>query len=230
MCGRYTLTTPDDVLAEVFTLGTRPEVPPRYNVAPTQAGAVVRVLEIDGPRELHLLRWGLIPFWAQDPAIGNRMINARSESVEDKPAFRAAFRRRRCLIPADGFYEWRPVGKRKQPYCIRRRDEGPFAFAGLWEHWESPDGERIDSYAILTTEPNAVLKPLHNRMPVILAPPSYNLWLDPKIRDVEKLKHLLKPSPSRDLAAYPISTRVNNPAHDDPSCLSPVDGIGLLEE
>ncbi len=224
MCGRYTLTTTEGDLAEAFSLEALPHVEPRYNIAPTQDGSVVRILGGGGPRELHQLRWGLIPSWARDPSLGNRMINARSESVETKPAFRAAFRRRRCLVPSDGFYEWRRDGKRKQPFCIRRQDQRPFAFAGLWEHWEGPDGRLIDSFAILTTEPNDVLRPLHDRMPVILAPHSYDLWLDPKMEDTETLKRLLKPSPSCELAAYPVSTRVNNPVHDDRSCLTRIKG------
>ncbi len=223
MCGRYTLTATNEELAEVFALLDVPALEPRYNIAPTQNVPVVRVLETSRPRLLHLLRWGLIPHWAKDPGIGSRMINARCESVDTKPAFREAFRRRRCLPLSDGFYEWKRLGTKKQPYYIRRNDGQPFAFAGLWEHWQGPDETLIDSYTILTTEPNDLVEPLHNRMPVILSPQDYDLWLDPEVQDARRLKPLLRPCDSGEFVADPVGTRVNNSANDDPSCVVPLD-------
>jgi putative SOS response-associated peptidase YedK len=167
------------------------------------------------------LQWGLIPSWANDPKIGNRLINARAESASDKPAFRAAFRRRRCLIPTDGFYEWLKKGSQKQPYLIRMRDGQPFAFAGLWEFWHGQNEREIESFTILTTEPNELAAQIHNRMPAILNPDDYQAWLDPDEQDVEKLKGLLKPAPAQAMVAYPVSKRVNSPAIDDPACIAP---------
>lgn len=225
MCGRFTLTSSPEVVADLFDLAEPPQLTPRYNIAPTQESPVVRVLKTEGRRELHLLRWGLIPQWARDPSIGNRMINARSESVAAKPAYRDAFRRQRCLVPGDGFFEWKRLGKRKQPHYIRMRDGQPFAFAGLWARWQGQEGEQIDSYTILTTEPNDLVRPIHDRMPVILARHNYEIWLDPKIQDVEQLKPLLRPSPSDDLIADPVDTLVNNPAFDDPRCIKPLEDL-----
>lgn len=225
MCGRFTLTSSPEVVADLFDLAEPPQLTPRYNIAPTQESPVVRVLKTEGRRELHLLRWGLIPQWARDPSIGNRMINARSESAAAKPAYRDAFRRQRCLVPGDGFFEWKRLGKRKQPHYIRMRDGQPFAFAGLWARWQGQEGEQIDSYTILTTEPNDLVRPIHDRMPVILARHDYEIWLDPKIQDAEQLKPLLRPSPSDDLIADPVDTLVNNPAFDDPRCIKPLEGL-----
>lgn len=222
MCGRFTLITPAEALAEQFQLFEIPSLAPRYNIAPTQPVAAVRRVPGDGQRELVLLRWGLVPFWAKDPGIGARMINARSETVAEKPAFRAAFRRRRCLVPADGFYEWRRLERGKQPFYVRLRDERPFAFAGLWEHWEGPDETAIDSCTLLTTEPNDLIRPVHSRMPVILAPKDYDLWLDPGVQKVELLQPLLRPYPSEGMLAYPISTWVNKPKNDSPRCIEPL--------
>lgn len=225
MCGRFTLTSSPEVVADLFDLAEPPQLTPRYNIAPTQESPVVRVLKTEGRRELHLLCWGLIPHWARDPSIGNRMINARSESVAAKPAYRDAFRRQRCLVPGDGFFEWKRLGKIKQPHYIRMRDGQPFAFAGLWARWQGQEGEQIDSYTILTTEPNDLVRPIHDRMPVILARHDYEIWLDPKIQDAEQLKPLLRPSPSDDLIADPVDTLVNNPAFDDPRCIKPLEGL-----
>ncbi len=225
MCGRFTLTSSPEVVADLFDLAEPPQLTPRYNIAPTQESPVVRVLKTEGRRELHLLRWGLIPQWARDPSIGNRMINARSESVAAKPAYRDAFRRQRCLVPGDGFFEWKRLGKRKQPHYIRMRDGQPFAFAGLWARWQGQVGEQIDSYTILTTEPNDLVRPIHDRMPVILARHDYEIWLDPKMQDVEQLRPLLRPSPSDNLIADPVETLVNNPAFDDPRCIKPLEGL-----
>jgi putative SOS response-associated peptidase YedK len=168
------------------------------------------------------LRWGLIPSWAKDPAIGNRMINARAETVAEKPAFRAAFRRRRCLVVADGFYEWARGGKPRQPYFIRMHDDRPFAFAGLWESWQGPDEGPVESCTLLTTEPNELLEPIHNRMPLILGEDDYDQWLDPALQRPDALQPLLRPLPSDQMTAEKISTYVNSPANDDPRCIEPV--------
>lgn len=221
MCGRFTLVTPAKELAEQFRLIEVPSLSPRYNIAPTQPVAAVRQLPGNGARKLSLLHWGLVPFWAKEPGIGSRMINARSETAAEKPAFRAAFRRRRCLVLADGFYEWQRLERGKQPFYIRLRDGKPFAFAGLWEHWKGPDETTIDSCTLLTTEPNDLIRPVHNRMPVILAPEDYDLWLDPGVQEPELLRPLLRAYPSENMHAYPISTWVNNPRNDDPRCIEP---------
>jgi putative SOS response-associated peptidase YedK len=222
MCGRFTLTDPDQKMAVQFNLPEVPDLAPRYNIAPTQPVAAVRVASDSVVRELALLQWGLVPFWAKDPAVGERLINARVETVADKPAFRAAFRRRRCLVVADGFYEWQKVDGRKQPYYIRLRSHQPFAFAGLWEHWEGPDGSVIESCTLLTTEPNDLMSPIHNRMPVILQPKDYELWLDPHTQDPERLQPALLPYPSTAMIAYPVSRWVNSPDNDDPRCIEPL--------
>ena len=221
MCGRFTLIRPDKVIAEQFQLPQMPSLSPRYNIAPTQPVAAVRQSK-DGSQELALLHWGLIPFWAKDPGIGARMINARSETVAEKPAFRAAFRQRRCLVLADGFYEWQPQEGGKQPFYIHLRDSSPFAFAGLWEHWEKAGGTTIDSCAVLTTEPNELLRPIHNRMPVILPVQDYDLWLDPAAQKTEALQALLRPYPAPEMRAYPVSTWVNKPQNNSPQCIEPL--------
>lgn len=220
MCGRYTLTMPVETLAEEFGVaGPLPELSPSYNVAPTQEVAAVLV---DGDeRHLEMLRWGLIPSWADDPQIGSRMINARSETVAEKPSFRGAFRKRRCLIPADGFYEWQRTGNGKQPYYVRAKDGSPFAFAGLWESW-GRDGEEIRSCTILTTEANEIVGEVHHRMPVIVAPENYEVWLDPDVRDTEWFTALLTPYPAEEMEAYPVSRFVNSPSNDDKRCVEPV--------
>ncbi|MBI4916358.1 MAG: SOS response-associated peptidase [Acidobacteria bacterium] len=221
MCGRFTMATPGQVIAEVFGLDEVPELAPRFNIAPTQAVAAVRA-RADGGRELVALTWGLIPSWSKDRAIGSRMINARAETVGEKPAFRAALRARRCLVLADGFYEWQKLGTRKQPHHIRMRDGRPFAFAGLWERWTPPDGDPVESCTIITTVPNEVVAPIHDRMPVILAPADLDRWLDPGTRDPATVAALLRPYPGRDMTAYPVSLRVNSPGADDPSCVVPL--------
>jgi putative SOS response-associated peptidase YedK len=181
--------------------------------------AAVRLARETGDRELVMLKWGLIPFWAKDPGIGSRMINARSETAAGKPSFRAAFRRRRCLVLADGFYEWQKVEGGKQPHYIRLADGGPFAIAGLWEHWEGPDESVIQSCTLLTTGPNDLLRPLHNRMPVILDAGDYDLWLDLEVQDAEKVQPLLRPFSPEAMDAYPVSRWVNRPQNDDPRCI-----------
>jgi putative SOS response-associated peptidase YedK len=234
MCGRFTLTDPDQDLAVQFNLPEIPDMQPRYNVAPTQQVAVVRsaLVQTRRPsqapydttavRELAFLQWGLVPFWAKDPKIGARMINARSETVAEKPAFRAAFRHRRCLVVADGFYEWQKIERGKQPFYIRLRDGRPFAFAGLWEHWKGPDDAVIQSCTILTTQPNDLIRALHNRMPVIVHPSDYDLWLDPDVQQVERLQPLLRGYPPGQMEAFPVSRVVNRPGNDDPQCIEPL--------
>ena len=175
MCGRYALTSPPAVLAERFHLLWTPELEPHYNIAPSQTIPVVR--ETGQGREMALLRWGLIPSWAKEASIGMKLVNARGETLADKPAFRSAYRQRRCLIPADAFYEWKAIAGRKQPYCIRMRDGGPFGMAGLWERWKAPDGQTVESCAIVTVDANALIAELHERMPLILAPDDYDAWL-----------------------------------------------------
>lgn len=224
MCGRFTLRAPASVIAEQFSLFDLPSLPPRYNIAPTQMVAVVRQVGEPGGagRELVNLRWGLIPHWAKDPAIGNKMINARSESVSEKPAYRTALRRRRCLVAADGFYEWQPGGRRKQPYFIHMKDDRPFGFAGLWETWEGPENSYIESCTIITTDANALMAPIHDRMPVIVEPTDYDLWLDTSIQDPTRFLPLLRPYQAGLLVAEPVGTRVNSPANDDAACIAPL--------
>jgi putative SOS response-associated peptidase YedK len=227
MCGRFTLITPAETIAEQFQLPEVPSLSPRYNIAPTQPVAAVRQSPEKGGPELAMLHWGLIPFWAKDPKIGARMINGRSETVAEKPAFRAAFRRRRCLVPADGFYEWQRLERGKQPFYIRPRDDRPFAIAGLWEHWEGPGGA-VESCTLLTTEPNDLVRPLHNRMPVILHPQDYDLWLDPGVQEPALLQPLLRPSPPEEMLAYPISRWINKPANEGPRCIEPLAQQGQI--
>lgn len=221
MCGRFTLRTPPNVVAMLFDLDSLPDLAPRYNVAPTQEVAVVRAQLDSKQRELVQMRWGLIPSWAKDESIGNRMINARSETAATKPSFRSAFRRRRCLIVADGFYEWQATGGKKQPFYIRRPDEQPFGFAGLWDLWRH-GGLEIASCTILTTNANNRLAALHDRMPVILDKADYGTWLDPDNDSVETLGELLQPADDDTLVAGPVSTLVNSPKNDTPECVVPL--------
>ena len=222
MCGRFTLSSPADVVAEMFELSEVPKLVPRYNIAPTQPVPVVRLDRDAQQRRFDHLHWGLIPHWAKDPSIGHRMINARCETAADKPSFRAAFRHRRCLIVADGFYEWKKLERGKRPYCIRMKQGEPFAMAGLWEHWEGADGSTIDSCTILTTDANDVLQPVHPRMPVILHRDDYNQWLDVKIEKPDQMTPLLRPCASELITIYPVSAHVNRPANDDPTCVEPL--------
>jgi putative SOS response-associated peptidase YedK len=196
---------------------------PRYNIAPTQPVAVIRQNPMEPRRELSLLRWGLIPSWAKDPSVSGHMINARSETVATKPAFRDPLTNRRCLIPADGFYEWQRRGKAKQPYCFEVNDGGLFAFAGLWDRWREPSGQWLKSCSILTTTPNAVTSSVHDRMPVILDPDSYDLWLDPGMTNVEAVSEMLKPFDARLMRCYPVSTRINYVANDGLECSAHVE-------
>jgi putative SOS response-associated peptidase YedK len=223
MCGRFSQAQIAELDREVFKLLSIPALPPRYNVAPTQDAAVVRGTPARG-RELVPLRWGLIPSWAKDPAMGNRMINARAESVADKPAFQDAFRERRCLVPSEGFYEWRKTQRGKQPYYVRVLAGRVFAFAGLWERWwDRATGDERETFTIITTAPNELLRPIHDRMPVILKPRDYDRWLDPESRDPSELQDLLKPYAPEEMSYYPVSTYVNKPEHEGPECIAPLD-------
>jgi len=229
MCGRFTLRTPAAVLIEHFDLDVRDDrqlalFGPRYNIAPTQDVVVVRADAANGSRTASMMRWGLLPSWSKGVASGAPLINARSESLAEKPAFRSAFRSRRCLIPADGFYEWQQLAGaakgKKQPFWIHRPDGGPFAFAGLWERWRDPSAElAIESCTIVTTGANAALCELHDRMPVILATGDYGTWLDPKVDEPGMLQHLLTACGDDELVAEPVSTHVNRVANDDPRCI-----------
>jgi putative SOS response-associated peptidase YedK len=217
MCGRFSLFTPAPDLARLFDLAGFPELAPRYNIAPTQPVAAVRAGEAG--RELVRLRWGLVPPWSRDTR--QAPINARSETAASKPTFRAALKRRRCLVPASAFYEWSAAGGRsKQPYCFRPRDERPFAFAGLWERWEGPDGP-VESCAILTTEANDLVRPVHDRMPVIVPQLHWAAWLDRDAQDAAALVPLLRPYPADAMRTYPVGQLVSNPRNDVPECLAP---------
>jgi putative SOS response-associated peptidase YedK len=209
MCGRFAQRTDPKRVAKWFGVEEVPELEPRYNIAPTQEITAVRETE-DG-REITFFKWGLIPSWAKDTSMGARLINARSETVREKPAFRQAFKQRRCIIPADGFYEWQRTDGRKQPFFFQMKDESPFGFAGLWEQWKGEEGKVINSCTILTTAANEVLRPVHDRMPVILHSDDYSLWLDHDTRKLEMVEDLLRPYPSREMASYPVSTLINSP-------------------
>jgi putative SOS response-associated peptidase YedK len=223
MCGRYTLSTPSDLLSDLFQLERASALTPRFNIAPTQEAPVVRRDPESGGRRLDLLKWGLVPFWAKDPSIGNRMINARAETVAEKPAYRASFRKRRCLVIADGFYEWKATGGPKQPFFFHRVDGHPFAMAGLWDRWEKAGSSALESFTILTTEANEVVAPVHNRMPVLLEDSASDQWLDSEFQDTGSLARLLVPAPTAVLQATPVTTFVNNPANEGPQCVEPVD-------
>jgi putative SOS response-associated peptidase YedK len=220
MCGRFTLRAPAKAVAKQFRVAEAPLFEARYNIAPTQQVTAVRAA--DGARQLVTLRWGLIPPWAKERSIGNRLINARADTVATKPAFRSAFRKRRCLIPADGFYEWQKIKGGKQPYHIHMKDGSLFAFAGLWERWHNPeDGEEIESCTILTTDANDLMRPLHDRMPVILPEEVHDAWLDPAQQQPEDVMPLVRPFPSEALETTPVSAYVNNARHEGPECLAP---------
>jgi putative SOS response-associated peptidase YedK len=223
MCGRFTLTVTPEALAEQFHLDFVPALAPRFNIAPSQAVAIVRVQPENGLRFLEIVQWGLIPSWAEDATIGSRLINARAENLEEKPTFRASYKYRRCLVVSDGFYEWKGRGRDKHPYYIRMNDGEPFGFAGIWDHWEDPDGSVVESCAIITTEANELVRPIHERMPVIIPPVDYDLWLDPKQLGTEQLKPLLRPYPAEAMLAYPVSAIVNRAVHEDPQCIEPAD-------
>ncbi|MCP4310202.1 MAG: SOS response-associated peptidase [Bacteroidetes bacterium] len=220
MCGRYNLITDAQAIVDFFEVENSLEIEPRYNIAPSQNIPVIR--QKGEIREISLLHWGLIPHWAKDKKIGYRMINARAETVAGKPSFRAAFRQRRCLIPATGFYEWQLVTGGKQPYNIQIGEGKLFAFAGLWESWKGGDGEVVESCTIIVTDANDVVRPIHDRMPVILHPADYGIWLDSELHDQAVLQPLLGPCPSKWITCYPVSRRVGSPANDGPGLVKPL--------
>jgi putative SOS response-associated peptidase YedK len=222
MCGRFTLFSSAEAIAQIFEVDVPADITPSYNIAPSQTvKAVVQMADLS-KRILHCFRWGLIPSWAKDPAIGFKLINARAETASEKPSFRSAFKHRRCLIPTDGFYEWQHAedGKaKKQPYFFSLKDGNPFALAGLWESWKSPDGEVIESCTILTTKANDILRPIHDRMPVILDSKDWDMWLDPSFNNMHELQEILKPYPAEVMTSHPVSTLVNSPKNNSPDCL-----------
>jgi len=225
MCGRYSVTSPGRVIAEIFGIDEPIELAAHYNLCPGQDVPVVRARHGDDDRTLGLLRWGLVPWFVKQPGPAARLINARAESAATSPAFREALRRRRCILPADGFYEWRASEVRrapKQPFFIRGADQRPLALAGLWERWQGADGTRIESCTVLTTTPNELLREVHDRMPVILAPQAWSLWLDRDVREVARITPLLAPAPADGLVVTPVTTWVNDPKHDDAQCVSPL--------
>jgi putative SOS response-associated peptidase YedK len=219
MCGRYTLTAEPSAIQELFPfLSIPPEMQPRFNIAPSQP---VAVIPNDGKQRLDFFKWGLVPSWAKDPDIGNRLINARAETLAEKPSFRNAFRYHRCLVLADGFYEWRKTNGGKTPMYIQLATKKPFAFAGLWDLWHAPDGSELYSCAIITTQPNQLMEKIHTRMPVILSAENYDIWLNPQPGNPTQLSALLTPYPAELMTAYPVSRLVNNPAVDSPDCIQP---------
>jgi len=219
MCGRYAVTSSPEAIRALFRYVDLPNFPPRYNIAPTQPIAIVRLEQ--GQRRFALVRWGFIPSWAKDPRMVSLMFNARGETVTDKPAYRAAMRRRRCLIPADGFYEWRRVGPRSQPHYVRRKDGSSFAFAGIWETWTGPNGEELDTAAIITTRANNTLASIHERMPVVLPEDTYDRWLNCDEVDAETAAILIAPPPDDSLEAYEVSSAVNRAANDEARLIEP---------
>lgn len=223
MCGRFTLNTSAQIIAEFFKLSEVPDIKPRYNIAPTQSVATVTVSPQQMQRQFQFMRWGLIPSWAKDLKIGSKMINARSETVAEKPAFRSAIKHRRCLIVADGFYEWLPQGKHKQPYYFQTTEGQPFAFAGLWESWESPEAENIVSCTIITTAANETVQPVHDRMPVILPEDAWEEWLDPAVNSAQEVLPLLKPYAAAAMTANAVSAIVNSSSKDSPECIQAIE-------
>lgn len=221
MCGRFVRFISLEQFIKYFGLKPLGELPERYNIAPSEQVPAIRISP-DGSRQLCLLRWGLIPSWAKEPPRG--LINARSETVSEKPSFRHAFKHNRCIIPTSGFYEWQKNGDRKTPYYIHMANNDPMAFAGIWDAWRSPQGEVIESCAILTTSANDLVAKLHDRMPVILQPETFDLWLDPEVQDTEKLAPLLSPYPAERITSYRVSAMVNSPANDSSECIDQVTG------
>lgn len=227
MCGRYRLSRRKQVVEEYFDTAAPVEHDwnLRYNIAPTQNVPVIRQNPKEPVREMSFVRWGLIPSWAKDSSVATRMINARSETASRKPAFRDALKCRRCLIPADAFYEWQRIGKTKQPYCFEVNEGELFAFAGIWDRWKNASGNAVETCSILTTTPNALTAVVHDRMPVILNLDSYNLWLDPGMKDVGLVSELLKPCNAGIMRSYPVSTRLNQVVNDDEECSAPVEPV-----
>lgn len=231
MCGRFSQSFSAAAISTAFQVEVS-EIPPHYNVAPSQAVAAAIETEA-GARQLKWLRWGLIPAWAKDPSIGYKTINARAETAAQKPSFRSAFRHRRCVIPADGFYEWERIDgdskRKKQPYFISRQQQRPLAFAGLYERWESETGDVRETCTILTTTANELMATIHDRMPVILAPQDYEAWLDPGNKNLDRLQSLLVPYPAADMQMYSVSTIVNNPRHNTPECQQPLTQASIVD-
>jgi putative SOS response-associated peptidase YedK len=229
--GKDDAVLPSDVseIKLVFSIPPQRPVPnfaPSWNLAPTDPLPVVRFDARDGERSLDVMRWGLIPYWAKDIKIGFSTINARAEEIDTKPAFREAFRQRRCLVPLDNFYEWKKTGTGKQPYAIALKGGGLMAMAGLWETWRSPEGERIRSFTIATTTPNELCAELHNRMPVVLKPEVWPMWLGEEPAEAARLRALLAPYPSEDMICWPVSPRVGNVKNNDPSLIEPIAAVG----
>jgi putative SOS response-associated peptidase YedK len=220
MCGRFTLTKPDKAIKDLLPLFDGHAFEPRFNIAPTQPVPVVRCQRKTGEPELVSLRWGLIPNWADDPAVGGRLINARCETVATKPAFRGCYNQRHCLVLADGFFEWQKDGDERRPHFIGLRDHKPFAFAGLWDRWRQ-GAHTIDSFTILTTDANDCVRPLHDRMPVILPRTAFDEWLHPQTNKTAPLERFFQPYPTQEMICYPVSARVNNVKHDDAACVAP---------
>jgi putative SOS response-associated peptidase YedK len=229
MCGRYRASRRKQIIEEHFDAPGEEDWNPRYNIAPTQPVPVIRQHPKEPRRVFSLMRWGLIPSWSKDTSGAAKMINARSETAHLLPAFRDAKKSRRCLIPADGFYEWSRTGTVKQPFCFEVRDGELFAFAGLWERWRNPAGDWIRSCSILTTTPNAITSQVHDRMPVILDEADYELWLDPGFTDVAALAHMLKPYDASNMRSYPVSSRINQVANDEPACALPTESVETQE-
>ncbi len=221
MCGRFTLTADAEAIQLAFGLSdVSVWEGSRYNIAPSQMAPVITN---HNPRALTLLKWGLVPYWAKDPAIGNRMINARSETVAEKTSFRTAFKKRRCLIPADGFFEWAKRNGKKAPMYIKRRDRAIFALAGLWENWQQPDGPWLGSCSILTTEANDFLRPIHHRMPVMIEPEDYDTWLSDEVLSPQQWLPLMTGCASEQMTAFEVSTLVNRAINNNPAVIAPVD-------
>lgn len=220
MCGRYAVTVDSDAIQQAFGLESVVDFAPRYNIAPTQYAPIITN---EHPRALSLYKWGLVPSWAKEAAIGNKMINARADGIAEKPSYRSAFKRRRCLVPVTGFYEWQKGdGKTKTPMYIQVKDAELFALAGLWEVWHSPDGDELRTFTIITTDANEFMSPIHNRMPVILHKADYDLWLDPKDVPAQVLQPLLRPYEAARMTAYEVSRAVNTPGIDEPDLVQPV--------
>jgi putative SOS response-associated peptidase YedK len=222
MCGRYTIVSSPETIRRLFGYSEQPNFPPRYNIAPTQPVPIVRWIE--GARHFALVRWGLIPSWVKDPKTFTLLINARGESVNEKPAFRNAMKRRRCLFPADGFYEWKAEGGVKRPYYAHSAGGAPVAFAGLWETWTGPNGEELDTAAIITTDANRTLGAIHHRMPAIVPPEAFDLWLDTGRVDAATAAALIAPAPEGVMRVHEVSTAVNRTANDSPALIEPVAG------
>lgn len=227
MCGRFSLSVSLELLEQAFEVTGLSGHAPRYNIAPSQPVAVIRRLAPGSARRWDMLSWGLLPSWAKD-AKASRPINARADTVAEKPTFRAAFRQRRCLVPADAFFEWQTQGSQKQPYCFRMADRGLFALGGLWERWQGPDEQIIETFSLLTTEPNELVATVHDRMPVIVRPADYERWLDPALGEPAAIMGMIGPFPARAMIAYPVDPRVGSPSFDAPECLAPIEPRGQL--